>query len=476
MAIATQIMMGITGQDKTGDAFASVASRAAKAGKSLKRSLAFLGAGLGVAGIAYAAKKAVDEMGTISDRAQQMGISSDYVQKLAGALNQVGIKGASMDALADAFGKMTKETGAVGAKGFEDTLAAIASIGDEQGRVEALAKTFGRSFGANLAPLVRQGPAALKEGLADVMAAMPGVSDAAANAGDRVADALTIAANTGKAAWQEALGSIIIGVEDAFGMPFGEAMGAALANVQWAVGLIGLAFSTLFGNIRKVINFFVEDWRGALKWMWDGVSGYVASLFQAYWQIFKSIGAMAVSFGAQIWSAIKGDGFDWGAIVDDAKGELGKIGDTLKDVLESAIPTGNDKLKFDVIDWDAQMAKRDALVATARKGVASQALLATGGVIEGVADQAVKAIKDAAKENTFIEAGSYAALKLSLANRAAAGAPGIAAGSDMAAPGMPQSRAVAQQASALDKLLSVATRIETGLQTFASAVQRLEAI
>ena len=472
MALATQIMLGITGQDKTGDAFASVAGRAAKAGSALKRNLGLITAGLGIAGVAYAAKKAVDEMGTISDRAQQMGVTADYAQKLAGALDQVGIKGVSLDVLADTFSKMTKETGATGAKGFEETLAAIASIGDEGGRVEALAKTFGRSLGPNLAPLVRQGPDALRQGLADVMAAMPGVSDAAANAGDRVSDALKIAANTGKAAWQEALGGIILGIEDAFGMPFGEAMATALANVKWAVGLIGLAFSTLFGNIKKVIAFFVEDWRGALQWVWNGVSGFVVALFKAFWQIFKSIGAMAVSFGEQIWSAIKGDGFDWGAIVDDANAELGKIGSSLSDVLQSAIPTGNDKLKFDIIDWEAQFKKRDELVATARKGVASQALLASGGVIESVADEAVKAIKDAAKEQSFTEAGTYAALKLAMGNRGAAFGAASSPGSGYSA-STAQAR---QESSLMSKLIEVAQSIRAAVSDLSASAKRLEAI
>ena len=483
MAIATQIMLGITGQDKTGDAFASVAARASKAGSALKRNLGLITAGLGIAGVAYAAKKAVDEMGTISDRAQQMGVTADYAQKLAGALDQVGIKGVSLDSLADTFSKMTKETGATGAKGFEDTLASIAAIGDEGGRVEALAKVFGRSLGPNLAPLVRQGPDALRQGLADVMAAMPAVGDAAANAGDRVSDALKIAANTGKAAWQSALGSIILWVEDAFGMPFGEAMGAALANVKWAVGMIGLAFSTLFGNIKKVIAFFVEDWRGALQWVWNGVSGFVVSVFQAFWQIFKSIGAMAVSFGEQIWSAMKGDGFDWSAIGDDAEAELGKIGGSLKDVLKAAIPTGNDKLKFDVIDWDAQFAKRDEMIATARKGVASQALLASGGVIEGVADEAVKAIKDATKEAAFVEAGTYAALKLIMGNRGGAMSAGSGSaqaaasyGAGRPASGAGSSAAADRTAGLMQKLIDVAATIERGVSTLTLHAARLEAV
>jgi len=477
MALATQVLLGITGQDKTGAAFASVASRATKAGSALKRNLGLITAGLGLVGVARAATGAAHAMGTIDDRAQQMGVGVEYAQQLASALDTVGIKGATMDTLADAFAKMTKETGAVGVKGFEDTLAAIAAIGDEQGRVQALATTFGRALGGNLAPLVRKGPDAFREGLAGVMASMPAVSSAAVKAGGRASEALDLAAQTGKAAWQSAIGAIVVAVENGFGMPFNEAMGTALANVKWAVGLIGLAFSTLFGNIKKVIAFFVEDWRGALQWVWNGVSGFVVALFKAFWQIFKSIGAMAVSFGEQIWSAIKGDGFDWGAIVDDANAELGKIGGSLKDVLQAAIPSGNDKLKFDIIDWDKQFAKRDELVATARKGVQKQALLASGGVIEDVAHDAVKAIKDAAKDVSFVEAGTYAALKLAMGNRGAAAAGGSAFGGSSAPGGYASSTAQArQEGSLMSKLIEVAQSIRAAVSDLSASCKRLEAI
>jgi hypothetical protein len=477
MALATQIMLGITGQDQTGDAFASVASRATKAGSALKRNLGLITAGLGIAGVAYAAKKAVNEMSTISDRAQQMGVTADYAQKLAGALDQVGIKGVSLDSLADTFSKMTKETGATGAKGFEETLAAIASIGDEGGRVEALAKTFGRSLGPNLAPLVRQGPDALRQGLADVMAAMPGISDAAANAGDLVSDALKIAANTGKVAWQQALGEIIMGIENTFGMPFAEAMATALANVKWAVSTIWLAFSTLFGNIGKVIQFFRDDWRGALEWVWNGVKAYLGAVFAFWVQVFKSIGSIAVSFGKQVWSAIKGDGFDWGAIVDDANIELGNVAEKYKDMWAALIPSSNNKIQFDIIDWDKQFAKRDELIAAGRKGVQAQALLASGGVIEDVAADAVKAIKDAAKEQSFTEAGTYAALKLQMGNRGAAAAGVSAFGGASAPGGYASSTAQARQESGLmSKLIEVAQSIRAAVSDLSASCKRLEAI
>jgi hypothetical protein len=382
-----------------------------------------------------------------------------------------------MDSLAAAFGKMTKETGATGAKGFEESLAAIAAIGDEKGRVEALAATFGKALGSNLAPLVRQGPDAFRDGLAGVMAAMPAVTDAAIEAGGGVANALKMASETGKVAWQQALGEIIMGIENTFGMPFAEAMATALANVKWAVSTIWLAFSTLFGNIKKVINFFVDDWRGALEWVWNGVKSYLGAVFNFWMQWYKSIYSIAVSFGKEIWNAIKGDGFDWGAITDNAIIELGNVAEAYKNQFAALIPSSNNKIQFDIIDWDKQFAKRDELIAAGRKGVQAQALLASGGVIEDVAHDAVKAIKDAAKDVSFVEAGTYAALKLAMGNRGAAAAGAAAFGGASAPGGYASSTAQArQEGSLMNKLIEVAQSIRAAVSDLSASCKRLEAI
>jgi hypothetical protein len=469
--------MSIFGQDKTGGAFSDVAKRAAKASSALKRTLAFATAGLGVAGIAIGAKKAADAMGEISDRAQQMGVTADYAQKLAGALDQVGIKGVSLDVLADTFSKMTKETGATGAKGFEETLAAIASIGDEGGRVEALAKTFGRSLGPNLAPLVRQGPDALRQGLADVMAAMPGVSDRAVQLGDTASDALKVAAASIKTAWQEGLGVVFVKMEETFGMPFSEIMAVALGNVKWFAETATMLFGTLLDNIRKVIVYFKEDWVGALQWVWNGIRDTFVGILDLMWHQVKMFGMIIASLATQIWNALTGKEVSWDGFVAGFADAAIEVAESAKSLLKDIVPTGNDKLKFDVIDWDAQMAKRDELVATARKGVASQALLASGGVIESVADDAVKAIKDAAKEQSFTEAGTYAALKLAMGNRGAAAAGGSAFGGASAPGGYASSTAQArQEGSLMSKLIEVAQSIRAAVSDLSASCKRLEAI
>jgi hypothetical protein len=155
------------------------------------------------------------------------------------------------------------------------------------------------------------------------------------------------------------------------------------------------------------------------------------------------------------------------------------MGTTLN--VATLIPTGNDKLQFDIIDWDKQFAKRDELIATGRAGVQAQALLASGGVIEDTAEEAVKslhnAVNDAAKESAFTEAGTYAALKLQMGNRGAAAAGDSAFGGASAPGGYASSTAQARQESSLmSKLIEVAQAIRASVDTLGQTAARLEAI
>jgi hypothetical protein len=474
MGIATQIMMSISGQDKTAGAFASVAGRAKAAEGALRRAIGAATAGLGAAMIARSAKQALDAMGTISDRAQQMGVSAVYAQQLAAALDQVGIKGVSMDTLADAFGKMTKETGATGAKGFEDTLASIAALGSEQERVEALFKSFGRGVGASFAPLVRQGPDALRQGLRDVMAGMPAVSDAAVNMGDATSDALKRSGLAASAAWRQTLGDIMAWIQQTFGVTPAEAVTVLTENVKWAVGAAWEYFRALGVNIGRIAAYFAEDFDGALKWMLRGVLDFTVAatklLLAVPWNVGQVLGA---NIAEGLNSILTGESFDSAAVKDFVQTSvvpnLRKAGEAFVDSLKMR---GNDQLKLEMPDGAALLEKRRDAVGTALRSIAAQAQLATGGVVEETAAEAVKAVKDAAK-NTFVAAGTYEALKLALANRpGGAGAPGLAGLGASRAPGQPQG----DGGGLMGSLVTVAKNIERRLTDMDGRLMRLEAV
>ena len=479
MGIATQIMLGIKGQDQTGEAFNSVAQKAQKTTSALKKMLLGATAGIGAVMIVRNAKQQIDEMSNIAATARQMGESGEYVQKLSGALGQVGIKGADMDSLATAFAKMTKETGAVGAKGFEDMLSSISQLGSEKERIEALSQTFGKSLGANLAPLVRQGPEAFREGLRDVMAAMPAVSDQATGMADNVSSALKLAGQEVKVAWQSVLGNILTWFGDTFGVAPGDAITMMIASVKGGVGAVWEFFAICFRNIGRVIDYFRSDWKSAMEWVLNGVKGYLKAVFDFWVQVFKSLGNVAVSFGKQLWSAIKGDGFDWSAIVDEATRELGKVGDKYKDIWKSLKPQGNEFLQFESLSSAADVYRKT--MDTARKGIAAQAKLVSGTISESVTDgieeasqKAVKAVKDAS--NKFTEAGSYEAMKLVYANAAKS----VAGATATASPITPRHRtpggANTSGNGIIQSILEVARNIDARLSSMDRRLAKVEVV
>lgn len=485
MSIATEMVLSIMGQDKSAAAFSSVAGRANKVSSHLRKALGFAVAGLSVAGVSAAVKSAVDGMGTIADAAQQAGVSSEYLQKLSMALDQVGIKGAgNVETLASAFLKMAKNSGATGAAGFESTLASVAAIGDEGGRIKKLAEIFGKDLGANLAPLVRQGPDAFREGLKAVMASMPAVSDKAVEMGDTISDAIKMAGAYAKTSWREALGSMAAGLQSYWGMPLAEGLVTIAATFRWAFSTAWLVVKTFYGNCAKVVAFFRDDWKGALEWVWNGFKGYFQAIFAFVIQWYKSMGNIALVFGKELWSAIKGDGFNWDNISAGFVDEMKKVGAAGKDVLASLIPSSNDKIKFDIVDWDSQFSKLDQMVAVARNGVRAQKQLANGGitdVVESEAEAAVKTIKDAMKDAAFTEVGTYDALKLMMSNR---GGPGVA-GVAMAATYRPNGAAYgtqrayggdSMQVSLLQRLASASDKIEAILQAMRGDIQKVEAV
>ena len=481
MSVATKLYLAIAGQDKTASAFSSVVKRANAATSALRNTIAAVTGGVGAVMIVKNAKTQIDAMSAISDRAQQMGVSAEYVQKLSSALDQVGVRGADIDSLSQAFAKMTQETGAQGAKGFEDSLAAIAKIGDEQGRIEALSKTFGKALGANLAPLVRQGPDAFREGLRGVMAAMPAVSSETADMASGVSGALKMAGVSAKIVWQETLGDIMGWIQETFNMTPAAALTVFSGNVKFAVEVAIASFKTLGGNIKKIIVFFRDDWQEALKWVLNGLNGF-GKAFLDYWlQLFKSVGNVAVQFGRQLWSAIKGNGFNWPELFEEAAKEMAKVDVKINNLWESMKIKGNDLIQFDELpDFYPAFEKSRENIKKSLTALSARAKLATGGAAEdavgNTAKSAVKAIKEATK-NSFVESGSYEAMKIMLAN-----ARGGAAGGASPLPGGTQASRQAvsgggdRGSGLLQSIADAARSIERRLAAMERQFSKLEAV
>mgnify|MGYP000911248904 CR=1 FL=1 len=401
---SSSILFSLNGVDKTAGAFNSVQKRAQSAMSKLRGVAMAAGLGLSFGAIAYGAKRAVDALGELSDQAQRMSSSAVDVQKLTGALDKVGIVGVDVDAMAKAFGKMAKETGAVGVRGFRDVMQSIAGMGSEQERVNELVRVFGREMGEKFAPMVRQGPQAFVEGLDGVMAMMPAVTDAAVSAGDSAADALKLAGNTITVAWQQTIGDMVAGWEDVFGVSFEEGIYIAIEYVKWFAKSAWEHFKAFGENIGKGAWAVVDDWSGALE-----------SIGLMFAGAFNAIGRLAKEFGKQLWQWVKGEGaMDWKAVWQEAV-------DGYKAVGESEFGKG---IAWSVVD-DAALAKaRDAAIEIKKAGIEAQKKLVAGGreaaaTIADAANDATKAVKDSAKEAAYVSAGSYAAMKIGMNNRPA---------------------------------------------------------
>lgn len=181
--------IAIKGVDQTAGAFASVKGRAKAASASIR---AAIGGALAAAG-AYLSVRAVGgavkELGAMSDAAMRAGMSVEFLTKATTAFQVAGLN-ITTESLTKAMQFMQKNTGKQGEGAFFQTAKEIAAIPDAAERAKAAVAAFGRS-GMELLPLVNSGQEAIDKFLT-LQSLMPGISSAAANAGDAAADALTI--------------------------------------------------------------------------------------------------------------------------------------------------------------------------------------------------------------------------------------------------------------------------------------------
>lgn len=194
----------VRGVDKTAPAFASIKSKAAATGAQIK---SMVGGAIAAAG-AYlsfrAIKGGIDELGRLSDVAQKASVSVGDLTSTTAAFSALGIQNMGVDGFAKAMQYMAKNTGRTGMDGFYQTIEEIGKVPDVAKRAEMAMQVFGRS-GMEFMPLINAAENGV-EALKGVRAAFPQLSDAAANAGDGMSDAMGFAANEVKTLWLEGLG------------------------------------------------------------------------------------------------------------------------------------------------------------------------------------------------------------------------------------------------------------------------------
>ena len=263
----TQITLRVAAVDATARVFKSVASSAMSVTTNIAK-WGSVATGAAIGAFALAAKS----LGTLSDTAMRAGASAKDLTQLSTALNVIGIKGASVDELATAFQRMTKETGETGTAGFEKVIGKLSQLSTEQERAAAAQKVFGRT-GLNFLPLIDMAAKNGTESIKGIAAAMPGVSDAAAQAGDKVADSFTVMGNGVKSIWYEVVGKISSWIDSKFS-----------------------------GGVREAAMKAVAYMRYFAKVSW----AYIKPFFTDFWGAFKSLASLLWKWAKNVATMIAG--------------------------------------------------------------------------------------------------------------------------------------------------------------------------
>lgn len=345
--------VAIKGVDKTATAFQSIQARAIATGRRLS---SVMGGALAAAGsyLSFRAiKSGIDELGRLSDEAQAANTTVDRLTKTVSSLNILGIS-TSTGQLAKSLQIMTMRTGKIGMEGFYETIDALGKIEDPAKRAQAAMQAFGKS-GLSFMPIIngaKDGVRALRE----VEKAFPGVSQAAADAGDDIADGASIVSNQFKTWWLEAVGKVAGWISGAMPKSFRQSMAVIMAYADYylrstidiirsmwlrvttfggyltsfsnaAGATVGATFTKLFGpggTIPRALvyceEFFVKTWHritrgfGALTAAANATGAAIGGTFE---KVFGSGGSWS-DVGKSISQA-------WRAGFDDYDGEMDDI-------------------------------------------------------------------------------------------------------------------------------------------------------
>ena len=201
----SQHQIVVKGIDQTAGAFASIQARAAAASLKMRQ---MLGKAIGAAGVYLGVRsisRAINELGNLSDLAMRAGTSVDELTRASTAFQIAGLP-MSVEQLATAMQYMQKNTGQTGLGAFMETAKKISEINDGAERGKELVKNFGRA-GLQLQPLVSNGKETVEQ-MRLLAILMPGVSDAAAKAGDEMADAQKVVSDGIHRTWLNVIGKL----------------------------------------------------------------------------------------------------------------------------------------------------------------------------------------------------------------------------------------------------------------------------
>lgn len=252
--------------DQTAGAFNSIKNRAGATGAQISRMMqSAIGAAAGYLSF-RAIKGGIDELGMLSDVAQRANISVEDLTKGLKAMEIMGIQQMNLETFSKSLVMMEKNTGRRGLPGFYQTLEELAKIPDIAKRNQEAMRIFSE-YGLNFGPLIngaKEGTDALRQ----VMDMMPGISQAAAEAGDAASDSLNLIWTTFRNQFLEGLGGLmqIVG-ED---LPGGMRESAALAGDYIVAGIQKGCIKAVQWITNLTLSAFNK-----IAWLGDAIDNYI---------------------------------------------------------------------------------------------------------------------------------------------------------------------------------------------------------
>ena len=287
--------IAVKATDQTAGAFSSIQTRAAAASAKLR---SMLGGAMAAAGAYFGFRSiagAINELGTLSDIAQKSSLSVEELTKSATALNVLGVQNMGVEQFAKAFQMMEKNTGRTGMAGFYQTIGELGKIPDLSDRATAAMSVFGRS-GVEFMPLINAADRGT-EALHSVIEAMPGISQAAADAGDKMNDAKAIGVSGFKKLWLDAIGSVSKDLDKNFS---GGAREASLKGVAYMEYFVKTSWSHVKEFCTKAVMLF--------NGLGDSLSGVFTNLFEYYKTFFGAVWRWMSDVVTVSWDEIKENG------------------------------------------------------------------------------------------------------------------------------------------------------------------------
>lgn len=273
-----------------GNAFGAVASAARAVASAL---------GVALAGV----QSWAGEMSRLSDMAAIAGLSTEEITKLDQAFKILGTDVGGVTGITRMFARMTRTTGEQGMDGFRKVVGAISKIPDAAERAKVAQQVFGREA-YMLGPIFDE-VAQKGVGVLDRMTkGITGLSQAAVDAGDAVADAFVSLWNGAKAAFGAFVSDISdTWAEEGFDIDIRKSALRAQAymvyyfRVGWK--LVLEATRVAVEAVGNVILRPIEAIKRFLELLWAMITGIAKGL----WEL-----------GKQLANLITGDGFDWRAV------------------------------------------------------------------------------------------------------------------------------------------------------------------